>query len=1064
MDLGRDPIELTFPPSLADWVEGERLALGAAVLRSLPGTRMDIQRAIFERMWPDRKLAGSRPAEVERMRQLPPSALEGLASLTPDQRSLWEEYAPLWAEALRTAKWDNGSRRSPVAGAKLIANRLTKGALKSAQFPRLARLELRREWNDTPDLRLGLRRLMDDLRKAQSTADRIDALSEFRKRAQPPRWRMVENAILQQSFAWPLLVLQPTGGNKTYCSLPVIVDVRLNAVPVAGRDEVELKQFETPAGGSHLIEASAWKTPIRRALNAAKDLWGYKHPGCHRAFRRMINNASVTIDLRVAEAVVAPYRDSCRFSFDGESLEVYLALVILGHFLNSQAMEAVCATGTIAKVKYNGTGKDRQDHGSDRWIGQVDGVSLKAQCVADGFFFDQIIVPRGSAPENPPRRLKISEGTLLSHYADHVFGDDWRRHRWVRCPDLAAGFKAKDLTDVEESEIGLILQVLRSNTERVVELHHSISALGVARALKRVNDLTAQLPEREGGSRRWERQGSYTIIRTVEQEINERFWQVVWDALSADPAQFEPFCNLVSVAAPGSTLAGELNRFLPDEYNRKRAPDVLVIVGSDRLIEATTMPTGPFSRLQIGTVMKAAARVLNPSPIGDLKRFIGSTRIILVPKDWASAAEMPVGAAPPHLQRAVRRLSVFRHGFTFPIARRMLNLDEASCLDTLRALQEPRADGRPWLSYGVSKTIEFPPDAAYEYYFTEKAALPAERDSLAALHFDAANAIVGFLEPLEDAARFNFETAFSPVWLHEAQHHFSRAWQNRDPTHKTAPQERERLSRVGEPFSWSAVRWAAKFSKERDTDILEAVKEHLAQKHKRRETVHPIELVWAAKLSFKLQRDGKGDDDFRRKVLSHAWAACAKLPSPAEQEACKFVVATTRAVQKMQISPNERGLGWARQDNDDALERLPNAQEILDPEWFEYIGDAETDNLAAARLYRRAIWDPAIKGAEHSGGGGAFMKYLGACAMSKTTPDAAILEQLRATHSPGMNAYICDHDRAAPSGLISLADRKHCWLVHERWRLGREQYLAARGKPSFGKPPVRAASRRRDVA
>lgn len=1045
MELGHDPLNLTgFPPALADWVVGQRLALGSALLRIRPRPRTDEQKSVFEHVWP-RRLTDSPVSLVKRLRQLPPAALEGLNSLTPVQRSLWSDYAPLWQQALATAKWNDSKRRSPIAGAKLIANRLLRGALKPAQFPRLAALEMRaRAWPETPAFKNGLKQLMDDLRVARKAEGRVDALTGFRSRVDqlPASWRMVENAILQQSFAWPLLILTSPEKLSTYCTLPLAVDVVLNSRPLPPAEEVALRQFEQPKGEPPIVEAEAWRRSVRRALSAAKDLWLYKHPDYHLGFARMIENASVTLDLRVTEAIVAPYGGWGRFALDGESLEVYLALIILGRFLDSPVMETVCATGRLGTKKRNGRGSDSQP-GGDWSIETIGHPALKVRCAAVSFFFDQVIVPAGQVPQTRIPHLKVSEGSLLSHYADHVFGDQWRRHRWIRCPDLAAAFKTAPRPGDEADEVDLVLTILDGNTDPVVELHPSISALSVVRALKRVNDLTTKRPEKKHGSRKWQRQGSFTVIRTADLEINERFWQVVWDALGADSAQFESFCHLVSLTTPGQIFSEQMNRFIPSEKHPRRAPDVLVIVGSARLETGDSMATGPFSRLAIKTVLAAANDGLLASRIGDLRRIIGATRVILAPHDWMPEGQAELGAAPPSLRRAVQRLSIFRHGFTFQMARKMLGLDEVSTLETLRALQRPKADGAPWLSYGVSDRAEFPPDAAYEYFLTEKAALPEDREALAQLHFDAANAILGFLEPAADAARFDFNTALSPVWLHEAQNQFRAAWHNRDLHGRDLPEERERLSRVGEPFGWSAVRWAARYSKETHSDMLEAVKDHIDRRAVST-LLHPLELTWAAKLSFRLdQRDNQGDEHFRKRMLSLAWSACDRLATEEEQAACRFIVATTRAFQKMKISPNEGGMKWAEKDNQDALALLStgSVSEILDPEWFDFMGDAEWDHAKAAALYRRGVWNDAIRGAGHSGGGAALVKYFGACHLARIPVDEKIQIEFAKDQPLGMVKHIYDHHDRLPSGLFGMGAPRHRATIQDRWRVGRNIFL-----------------------
>jgi hypothetical protein len=232
------------------------------------------------------------------------------------------------------------------------------------------------------------------------------------------------------------------------------------------------------------------------------------------------------------------------------------------------------------------------------------------------------------------------------------------------------------------------------------------------------------------------------------------------------------------------------------------------------------------------------------------------------------------------------------------------------------------------------------------------------------LHFRAANATVGFLDRTERATRLDLEAALRPARLHEAQWHLGEGSRIARRTGNASVAKfasaNERLNRIGEPFGWTQLRWAERFSNQADTDLWAALRDHLA-KWPNGMLVHPEELVLAAKFADKLYRRKLSvraptaeDSEIqaeKRRLLRRAWDACDAV-ARIEQNCARFMVATTRACLIMADAPNKTGLNLARRDNDTALTLLLCAKKILNPEWFEYMGDACWNHLDAAEFYR----------------------------------------------------------------------------------------------------------------
>lgn len=956
------------------WIVAQRVALGCTLLRC---GFWDYQKQILGQLSPTPRLPEGHEAAAYQMllESLPPTTLKALCSL-PRDRLHWGQHAPLWEQA---ATWQETPGRkgvAPIAAARIIADRLLNSNLSPAQLNRLASLELDVTWPD--GAAAALQRLRARLRAG---GDRIEAITECGPSMQGRRWSLVENDLLQREFAWPLVVGKDTHGGPVECSLPIEVEVFLDAPPAM--NSVTIK-------GTGLIDCEGWRRPVHKALAAAKELWEYKHTSWDRKFAEQIKSAKLVLDVRVAERIVEPYRDWFQFSLTDDSLEAYIASIIFSRFFGHSAVDTICATGALGK-------KLPDKNGSDFLIRSVGSIPQKIAYAENAFFFDQIIIPgSGEAATEFRPGLRISKGKRLSDYVEHVAGQVWHKHRWVRTPDLYLAYK-RYRTDqygagVREApedsrQIQQAVELLRASEEPVLELPVNITPENAAAALYKVISKST-----EGGTNN-RSLAHFTVVRAVDGEGNDRFWQTVWEALEGGSGDFERLGLFASTEEVGRLIAGRLNWFRPNPDYPRRAPDILMIVGHNRLPPARGISSGPDARLHLDRLVPVLDARLNPSPIPAVRDEIGYTRILLVHEE--AQTDQP-GRGSPALgdslvSEGLRRLSVFRNGFTWEMARRMLSLDDLRFSEVLSALLAAQHDGEP---------VVIESTGAVEFFVNRRATLPDGGTELANLHFLAANAIVGFLKPDSQGHRLDIGLGLSARWCHEAQWHLERA--ARLESKSVGPRKsiirnryrsaHERLNRIAQPLTHSRLRWAVERSNEESLDTWDALE---AKVRAEKQSIHPLDLLWAAKFADKLRKSNPGRADelaeARDRYVREAMKNCHEVPTN-EAEACRFVVASTWATLLMRERPDLDGWKRARGPNGVALRCRGKAQQVYDTDWFEFAGDGEgdypnlevwspqgrvidamlrkRDELArraagfAAPLYRAAFWNQGIQGAE----------------------------------------------------------------------------------------------------
>ncbi len=1013
------------------WIEAQRVAFGCTLLSLLPPTAELEQREaqVYGHLWDDIRAptGAARAAYLAKLSLLPLAALEALIATKGGM--FWDEHLPLWIEA-RSALSAAGPRGiSLIAASRIIADRMLNRALSAPQILRLARLELGREWPQSAE-----RDIETLMRGLQADRHRVQSIEEFAKTHALGRWELIENDLLQREYAWPLVVVERADGQLVEGALPIGVEVIFDGprtMPTVSRLATE-----------NLIDCSDWVAAAGKALYAAKELWEYKHTSWDPRFIAQIKQAKLVLDLRIAEQIVKPYRDWFRFELTDDSLGAYLATCIFCRFFNHGAADTVCATGALGREKKDPTGR-----GGDHRIRPVDGVEQKINYAERAFFFDQVIVPSNDREPTVFRpRLRVNRGAMLSHYVDHAAGQIWRKHRYVRCPDLYIAFKRYPIdsrrrrpispTPSDQAEIDAVCKQLKASNTPVLELKSPIKAENVAAALYEISTRASDYGQDN------ENLASYAVVRAVEGEGSDRFWRVVWDAIEADDREYNKFSLASSPAKAGSVLATQLNWFLPTRERPRRAPDLLVIVGHNRLPPLAGIPGGPLARLHLNRLRATLNERLFPTRKKDaLLKLIGKTRILLVPEEPripAKLSEAAFALLSADKYAALQALSIFRHGFTREMARRLLEADDddfARIFGDILKLED-----------GPERVVQHA-EASGEFYLTRRTQLPIDREELAKLHYRAANAIVGFLEPERRGHRLDIGMGFTARWRHEAQWHLGQAARASNGYERAKyDSAQERLNRIAQPFSWSRLHWAVRESHEEGLDTWNTVKAHMEARPP--ESLYPLDLVWVAKFADKLERgrqkDGQEFGTAKIEYLHRAMANCGRRPRD-ELAACRFVVATSWATMLMNSISDHGRLAQALRtsraaagDSDiiaDAVdlteigkEHIAGALEICDPGWFDFRGDAETKAFLAAPLYRLGFWNDRLHGAAGLRTQ-SLVRWLGALSEAGIPlgeDDRMSIQRL----GDGPRDWFKRHRVSPPDGLCDL---RH---VRNRWQLG----------------------------
>ena len=1060
MPIGVEPPE--------SWLNAQRLGIGLKLL-----SRRDLRHLSCQERLRLEKITFSHlpnpPSQSdysERLLGIHPATLRALTEIEPKRTGIWDELKELrfsWEAAYRRLQAEDSIYRlSILAGAKLVANRILTTNFTASQIIQIVESEMECSWpKETIE---PLQKFANSLREERwdlPTQKRLKYLADFKQALTnqdvpiPDRWGLVENWLLQQWLIWPLLVNKE---EKNALSLPFVLDVFPNR-------RVELIQ-----NNKILSPDSSFVESLGKAEDAACELWVEEHMSWPLKFVRGVDHLKVSIDFAIAESILDPYKEFLpkKIPLQDESAGLYFALAILSKLVAPEALEAVCATGVIGERRAWGgkiEGKRRYQTvkvaGADHMLLPAGSLTAKCEYVRDTYYYDTLLIPlqlkKWDLEVRDPGHLRVVKVTssmwsnnrpALSEAANMVFRQNWRKHRYVRCPDLAISFKPKNkrlrYTGMpQDPDVETVLEKIRTNTQPVLRLdasdpHH------VAKALYYINyNIQPDGPKGEKSRNL----GTYAFIRLVKDETNERFWHTLWRLIDGDTQRLRDFQFSSTSERATKIFAQEMNK--RPTNNPRRAPDVLVIVGgNDDDTDRSIISNGPFARYRIANLEWYWNEELEPidKSRSELRKYLGATRLILVPDTQENTHQClaPTDCFPKQpdemtkLRDKVAELSVFRFGFTQEMARRMWEASDQECAELLDQAQRRRL-----LYYA---------EGAGEYVCQmEKGDI--EGDDVADRHYDAAQAIVGFLNPERDARRLDLTESLSPQWLHEAQWHLKQARQKGGKLHP-ANFAADRLSRLGEPFAWTCVLWTANRLKQRADEVfvdervkaakvlVDAAVEHFKESFFY--DTHPLDFVFAATLASELAKRLSSEEErsslyrIRNQFLAQGTIRLQGCTySDAEERACSYVLKTSKACMEF----DEMRIHLANNRNRSVkllkiTERLAQdykqylAQdyeqydsEIIDQRWFEYMGDLEHDHAKAMSIYKRGIVNPGLSPLPSI-----LVKYLGCAAIGKECISEDVHNALLAVKKDG---------RPFPQGVPCFYFLKE---VQERWNGGKPWY------------------------
>lgn len=593
-----------------------------------------------------------------------------------------------------------------------------------------------------------------------------------------PHWAQIENFLYHSQFCWPLLVLgnkdtlsqMPNASTELAVSLPIAVDLVFD-----GYDDVYLD----PPGAAGVLSVEEWREHIRRDLNVAKDLWRAKHGNYGNTFKNKILHASVVFDfnsaLKIAEDL--NYPGIGRIPLSEGSADAYFAQVILNRLLGWYSIPMSAMSGLIGD-------KTEEEALNYQFVPPSEkGLVKKLRYVFSSRAFERIVLPQGEKTERALQDCLVHYGmtqtsevlfaSRLHNVADIVQVQGWRRHRYIRCPEVAWGIHSDQLgrpglLPIEEPRVQVVLQSLQENLSAVVTLDKT-PPIVLASALWHINhtlrneiDPTTPPPML-----------SWAFIRSLDREQDRRFWELLWKVMGMTPAAILALASPASKKEAVSRLANALNQFVPDTgKGYYRSPDIIVILGAQRFKteeeESPAPGSRPFMVSPILRELSLPGRLRGPfdnlfSPL------IGKTRIILLPTDEPIDSEENIsirGLNAADLE-VLRTLAVFDFGFTQQSASLILSeLDGAyKGLATRTVLER-------LVNEGVLR------EGQGQYHIprnVRKQLRQEEGKNLAVLHYKAGLALAPYVIPGKEFPSLALDRAFNPEYVHEAEEHFRSA-------------------------------------------------------------------------------------------------------------------------------------------------------------------------------------------------------------------------------------------------------------------------------------------------
>lgn len=831
---------------------------------------------------------------------------------------------------------------SPINKARIWAYHALFGMTGAERMLRLGSRLFGKSWHrverdDTVAHRLS--ESLQSIRGCKSTDTRCKAIEDLSSCFASTRfWSQIENIMYNGQFCWPLLVI-----NDICYSLPIAIDIDHQGTGKA-----------YPLHIDNAVFGARWDGILQKAFDIAKQIWS----GTYLNFRShsFIDNFDVDVSLDDAHHIVRELGASWRgilgkpFLLTGRSAEAYFAMAILSRLLGQP---------------YGSTGVVGAPVGRRNWqFIPPANIENKLRYVFSSRWFERVVLPK--ADMSGTALCKVLQGgstqtaeTIqvrdLHTLADAMHVRRWRQHQYIRCPDLLWGIHSRrlgrpGLVGAGDHEVQRIMTALATNQDTIFQL--TASPITVASALWHINGKLRRVM-------------SWAIVRLLDNETDGRFWRIVWQIIGAGDADFYSFLQHTGRDAILVQLQNYLNQFVPDgTMPSRRVPELIVIIGGTRLIEKNESILNPEHRIfYTKPILDALVSRLKPNPDVAARRYIGRTRIILLPNDM----ECDVGG--PQSTKSILKadrdllmeLAVFKWGFTQEVARGML-----SASIPYRGTEF----GEHVLESLVRKDLLREGQGMYHVPHEIAVSCIDDRNPkiAAGRFFRAAAALVPYAAEV-DFPSLGIDIAFGPEYMHEADYHLrealryaQRAGEGAQGIERACRKILEHLYLFSLPADWGLV---ANLHQSRELAHSELARE-VALERLRLEDIaeapsHPQHLLLAARSSARVVQALRGQSTSPKReeelliesnsLFERAITNCAIFPS--EEAANLVLVLTGYAVFKKTF-----GQSGLRELIDKVLELLDvnkDLDRIARGDFFEMVGDIEIDNSKAAILYRRGL-------------------------------------------------------------------------------------------------------------
>lgn len=449
-------------------------------------------------------------------------------------------------------------------------------------------------------------------------------------------WNDLENALLRLVYHWPLMVPEKRNITSMLAGLamPVGIDVNFNANGHGATASTILPQ-------QGLIDITEWERPLecldkqrqywigkrigRRGkymhLNsleycvyAAKLHWKQLRPSKNQLYRS-VERAGIQFDFSMAnellrtassvlpEDMVVPVRAI------GRSMEVYFCGSVLNRLLGNHSVSSTIATGVLGlqpeiEFQENKTAilpgvteeSDRRGYGVYFPIEKVNGLGLKATNVAVMTIFDKFIMPDRRAIGSEELEALDNFYSIFRMHVPTAYCNNLRpalsamipqmnSRRFVRCPDFARlQFRSyAKLSSVRQAKTEIFRE---AHDVPVLTLDRSVRGIDVVKTLvtQQVERQKEYHHQYKAGRLDYWTKFTWSAIRCVPYERDEKFWRTLWHVLGAPASELEKLvasddprvaAGIIAEALCHEEVTSDNPAFCP--------PNLIVLVGPSKL-------------------------------------------------------------------------------------------------------------------------------------------------------------------------------------------------------------------------------------------------------------------------------------------------------------------------------------------------------------------------------------------------------------------------------------------------------------------------------------------------